>query len=65
MSRIFRNRRGATSIEYGLLSALVSLGMVSALGDMGSSLADSFEKAGKELGAGKDKKDKPDKGKKK
>ena len=45
--------RGASAIEYALLAAFVALGIVTSLGEVGSSVSDGLEKAGKELGTGK------------
>lgn len=49
---IFRDARGASAIEYALLAALIGLGIVASLGELGSEVSDGLEKAGKELGSG-------------
>ena len=40
---------GATAIEYGLIAALVSVAAIGALGAMGESLTDIFNKVSSEL----------------
>jgi pilus assembly protein Flp/PilA len=39
---ILRNRKGATAVEYGLIAALVSIGVVTILQDLGASLSNTF-----------------------
>ena len=38
LKRLFKNKLGATAIEYGLIAALVSVAAVVALQNLGSSL---------------------------
>ena len=55
MTRLFRrttakrslskDKRGATSIEYGLICALITIGLVSAINSWGNSAEANFEKA--------------------
>lgn len=40
--RIFKNNRGATSIEYGLIAALISLAAIIAFQMLGLSLVDTL-----------------------
>ena len=40
--KLFKNRAGATAIEYGLIAALVSVAAVVALGQVGTSLQTMF-----------------------
>ena len=42
---------GATAIEYGLIAALVSVAAIAALGAMGNSLGQMFNKVASELGS--------------
>ena len=44
-----RDESGATAIEYGLIAALVSVAAIAALGAMGESLVDIFERVSSEL----------------
>jgi len=36
------DERGATAIEYALIAALISLAIISALGSLGSQMADMY-----------------------
>jgi len=44
-----RDETGATAIEYGLIAALVSVAAITALGLMGDSLVDIFNRVSDEL----------------
>ncbi len=44
-----RDESGATAIEYGLIAALVSVAAIAALGAMGDSLVDIFNRVSDEL----------------
>jgi pilus assembly protein Flp/PilA len=48
--RFARDESGATAIEYGLIAALVSVAAITALGLMGESLVDIFNRVADELG---------------
>jgi len=39
---IFRDRRGATAIEYGLIAALIAVAAISAMGNVGNKLKNTF-----------------------
>lgn len=39
---LFRNQRGATAIEYGLIAALIAVAIIVALTQLGLSLSDVF-----------------------
>jgi pilus assembly protein Flp/PilA len=39
---LLHDRSGATSIEYGLVAALVSVAVIGSLGDLGSSVSTLF-----------------------
>jgi pilus assembly protein Flp/PilA len=41
-----RDESGATAIEYGLIAAIVSVGMIAALSSLRSNLADTFNTVG-------------------
>lgn len=47
---IFKDESGATAIEYGLVAALVSVSLISALGAFGGSLESMFDKVMAGLG---------------
>ena len=38
--RLFRNKSGATSIEYGVIAALIALGLVAAVNTVGARITD-------------------------
>jgi pilus assembly protein Flp/PilA len=40
--RFLRDENGATAIEYGLIAALISVGIITAVGLLGDALTDSF-----------------------
>ena len=44
MRSFLRDRRGATVIEYGLIAALVAIGLVTVLGTVGTELTGVFNK---------------------
>jgi pilus assembly protein Flp/PilA len=44
MRRLFRNKSGATAVEYGLLLMLGALVIITAASQMGQKTADSFDK---------------------
>ncbi len=45
LSKLRRNEEGATAIEYGLIAALVAIGLITALGALGGSLQTIFGEA--------------------
>jgi pilus assembly protein Flp/PilA len=40
--KLFRNTKGATAIEYGLIAALIAVAAISAMGALGSQLSTTF-----------------------
>lgn len=48
-----KDEEGATAIEYGLIAALVAVGLVVALGALGNELFEVFGNIVKELGGEK------------
>ena len=49
LKRMFRDKSGATAIEYGLIAALVSVAAVVALQNLGSSLNTMFSTVSSQL----------------
>jgi len=47
--KIFKNDKGATAIEYGLIAALIAVAAISAMGFLGTQLTNTFNKVGTEL----------------
>jgi pilus assembly protein Flp/PilA len=40
--RLFRDRRGATAIEYGLIAALIAIAAIAAMASLGNQLSVTF-----------------------
>ncbi|MBA8882050.1 Flp family type IVb pilin [Phyllobacterium myrsinacearum] len=51
LTRFLKDESGATAIEYGLIAALISVGIVAGVTSMGSSLQSVFTKLGGKLDA--------------
>lgn len=49
LSRFMDDESGATAIEYGLIAALISVAIVTVLGNVGTELKGTFEKIETEL----------------
>ena len=47
--KLIRNNEAATAIEYGLIAALIAIGLIAALGLVGTNLKNTFSKAGTAL----------------
>jgi pilus assembly protein Flp/PilA len=45
-SRFVKDESGATAIEYGLIAAIVGVGLIAALGNLKTSLQSTFNKVG-------------------
>ncbi|MGK2912185.1 MAG: Flp family type IVb pilin [Sphingobium sp.] len=41
---MLKNNKGATAIEYGLIAALIAVAAITAMGSLGSSLSNTFNK---------------------
>lgn len=48
-SRFANDESGATAIEYGLIAAIVGVGLIAALGTLKTNLSTTFENVGAEL----------------
>ncbi len=48
-TKLKTNDSGATAIEYGLIAALIAVGLITALTTIGSELTDAFTGLGTEL----------------
>lgn len=46
-----KDEKGATAIEYGLIAALVAVAAITALGQVGSQLSNTFSSVGGKLEA--------------
>ena len=47
--KLFKNKKGATAIEYGLIAALIAVACIGALGIVGDELTNTFNTVGDEL----------------
>jgi pilus assembly protein Flp/PilA len=45
ISKIVRNRKAATAIEYGLIAALIAVAAIAAMSRLGTSLRTTFNNA--------------------
>jgi pilus assembly protein Flp/PilA len=48
-SRFLKDESGATAIEYGLIAAIVGVGIIASLGTLKDALNDKFEAVGTAL----------------
>jgi pilus assembly protein Flp/PilA len=42
LSRLLRDQRGATAVEYGLIAVLVSIAAITAMADLGDSVSTNY-----------------------
>lgn len=49
MARFFKDESGATAIEYGLIAALISVGIIAAATTLGGGLSNLFSGLGGEM----------------
>ena len=47
---LFRNERGATAIEYGLIAALIAVAAITAMTSIGTKLGSTFNNVSSNLG---------------
>ncbi len=52
IKNLFRDEAGATSIEYGLIAALIAVAIMTTVGGLGSQLNSTFSKTSSSLSAG-------------
>lgn len=50
--KIFKDKKGATAIEYGLIAALIAVAAIAAMTSLGSSLKTTFTTTSTALDAG-------------
>lgn len=48
--KLFKNDKGATAIEYGLIAALIAVAAIGAMTSLGSKLQNTFNSVGTGLG---------------
>lgn len=44
--KLFKNEKGATAIEYGLIAALIAVGIIASVGIVGDQLETTFTTVG-------------------
>ena len=49
MRKLFKNQKGATAIEYGLIAALIAVACIAALSAVGNRLGSTFNKVSTNL----------------
>lgn len=49
IKKLVKNEEGATAIEYGLIAALIAVAAIVAMGNMGTSLNNTFNKVNNQL----------------
>lgn len=47
--KIFRDNKGATAIEYGLIAALIAVAAITAMSSLGSKLGNTFNNVSTKL----------------
>ena len=51
LRKLRRDEKGATAIEYGLIAALLAVGLIAALGNLKESLNKTFNKVATDVGS--------------
>ena len=49
MKKLFKNKKGATAIEYGLIAALIAVAAIGAMSAVGGELENTFSHVSGEL----------------
>jgi len=52
LRKIFRDNKGATAIEYGLIAALIAVAAITAMTSLGNNLENTFNDVSDNLSAG-------------
>jgi pilus assembly protein Flp/PilA len=50
--KMIRDEKGATAIEYGLIAALIAVAAITAMGNIGAQLGNTFNNVASEMAAG-------------
>ncbi len=51
VTRFIEDESGATAIEYGLIAALISVGIITAAGALGNNIANKFNTVATKVGS--------------
>jgi pilus assembly protein Flp/PilA len=49
LSKLFKNEKAATAIEYGLIAALIAVAAIVAMTNLGKNVSNTFNKANNSL----------------
>ncbi|MEQ1550239.1 Flp family type IVb pilin [Sphingorhabdus sp.] len=49
IKKLFKNEKGATAIEYGLIAALIAVAAITAMSSLGDNLSNTFNDVNNEL----------------
>lgn len=49
MRKLFKNNKGATAIEYGLIAALIAVAAIAAMSNIGTKLGSTFNNVASQL----------------
>jgi pilus assembly protein Flp/PilA len=49
LRKIFRDNKGATAIEYGLIAALIAVAAITAMSSLGDNLTNTFDDVSENL----------------
>ena len=52
LNSLFKNEKGATAIEYGLIAALIAVAAIAAMTNIGNQLGSTFNNVANELKKG-------------
>lgn len=52
--KLFKNEKGATAIEYGLIAALIAVAAITAMTSLGNTLSETFGEVDSQMQAGID-----------
>jgi pilus assembly protein Flp/PilA len=52
IKKLLKNNKGATAIEYGLIAALIAVAAITAMGQLGTQLDNTFTKVKTNMAAG-------------
>ncbi len=52
LAKLKKNEEGATAIEYGLIAALIAVAAIAAMGSLGNTLKNTFNKTDSEMSSG-------------
>lgn len=51
INRLFKDKAGATAIEYGLIASLIAVAIITATATLGNNISDTFDSIAGEMSA--------------